>query len=146
LAHSYSKCSQPSSRKRLRLLGDMATPSVVWPWPWVLYTFILFSSFLCHDSFFQLERAFELIKQGLVTLDDEDKIDKKKTSLPQFNDKLWGSKVRKWVMSTQKLDVKEHWPNILHNAASRVADFNVDEDGDEDDGDEDPRAMIVICK
>ena len=112
----------------------------------MLYTFILFSSFLCHDSFFQLEHAFELIKQGLVTLDDEDKIDKKKTSLPQFNDKLWGSKVRKWVMSTQKLDVKEHWPNILHNATSQVADFNVDEDGDEDDGDEDPRAMIVICK
>jgi len=108
LAHLYSKCSQPSSRKRLRLLGDMATPLVVWPWLWVLYAFILFSSFLCHDSFFQLERAFELIKQGLVTLDNEDKIDKKKTSLPQFNNKLWGLKVHKWVMLTQKLDVKEH--------------------------------------
>ena len=96
--------------------------------------------------FFQLERAFELIKQGLVTLDDEDDTDKKKPSLPQFNDKLWGPKVRKWVMSTQKLDIKKHWPNVLQRAASRVADFNIDEDGDEDGGDEDPRAMIVICK
>jgi hypothetical protein len=49
-------------------------------------------------------------------------------------------------VSTQKLDVKKNWPSILHNAALRVADFAVDEDGDEDDGDEDPRAMIVICK
>lgn len=55
-----------------------------------------------------LERAFELIKQGRVTLDYEDDTDKKKPSLPQFNDKLWGPKVRKWVVSTQKLDVKKH--------------------------------------
>ena len=82
--------------------------------------FYLFPSFLCRDSF-QLERAFELIKLGLVTLDYEDKIEKKKTSLPQFNDKLWGPKVRKWVVSTQKLDVKKNWPSILHNAALRVA-------------------------
>lgn len=107
---------------------------------------MLSPSFLFLDTFFQLEHAFELIKQGLVTLDDEDNTDKNKASLPQFNDKLWGSKVRKWVGSTQKLNVKKHWQNILQNTASRVANFNIDEDGDEDGGDEDPWAMIVICK
>ena len=32
----------------------------------------------------------------------------------------------------------KHWPNVLQNTASRVANFNIDEDGDKDGGDKDP--------
>lgn len=94
--------------------------------------------------FFQLERAFEVIGEGLVTLDKADDVDKKK--VPQFNDHLWGTKVRKWVLSTKNLDVKKHWPTILQAAASRISDWNVDEMDDEDVLEDDPRAMIIICE
>ena len=86
-----------------------------------------------------------MIGEGLVTLDKADDVDKKK--VPQFNDHLWGTKVRKWVLSTKNLDVKKHWPTILQAAASRVSDWNSDDmDGDEDILEDDPRAMIVLCE
>lgn len=87
-----------------------------------------------------------MIGEGLVTLDKADgDVDKKK--VPQFNDTLWGMKVRKWVVSTKNLEVKKHWPPILQAAASRISDWNADEmDGDEDLLEDDPRAMIVLCE
>ena len=102
-------------------------------------------SLLLYNYFFQLEHAFEVISDSLVSPDKADDVNKKK--VPQFNNHLWGTKVPKWVLSTKNLDMNKHWPTILQVATLRVSDWNVDEmDGDEDLLEDDPQATIVICE